>query len=778
MDFKSKANYQKWLGFGHASGLFASTPGNQPVSIKGKPKTVKHADGGPLNNSIVSNTDIPNGNIGMEGLMKSTIAREAAFGNPSALRMVSPNPKTYDFGNGNLGTHYMASMGNYAVPLLQDKGGNELEYNENPPVSKEDIKFRTPEEAQYFAEHYKEVAPMMKQFATGGPLGDSNVPNQQLGQLTQFNAGGTHNENENGGINQGMNPNGQQNMVEQGETKLNSKNYIFSNSLKIDKDTAKEFYFPSKYIGKTFADVSKLMERPNSKRTNDSIEENAKKKELDSLMNAQEIFKQRELSNDLNNMMVKHPDFMQSMMDNSQPMNPQMEQQLPVQGEQVPMESPMAKYGGYQNKMNFGGDLLNVGKNTGLGIADTALSMVGANNVISDDMYRGAGSELASGFSDKAGQIGKFVLPIAANAVIPGSGMAVRGLQQVGSQLNPEEEQQQVPGMIPPFVQRKTGGYLNKMQTGGVIPSAATLNYIKNNPYNTTGVLPMSNSYSPNVSNITLDPISGQSNTPEGLYNVPQWTPEDSFASMNMVNQSREFSDEEVQDLTDEPMVQDENGNWVKDTKGIYDVPKIPGEQDELTGYNVEQTPLNALGTYAPVAYNVGMGLFGKVDKLDPDSYINNAKLNNWRTNINPQLKSVDEAYAAASAGLRNSGAGGGAYLANMQGLAGQQGMNKASIYAGAENDYNARQLQIDQINAARGDQNAQMRLQIAQYNAQAKAAKQKTLQEGIGQLGQISQSDTQNKLAATYNNLLAPDYANFARYTNYLESLKNSKTE
>ena len=46
MNFKSKSNYKKWLGYVHATGLAESTPGNQPVSIKGKTHKVKHADGG------------------------------------------------------------------------------------------------------------------------------------------------------------------------------------------------------------------------------------------------------------------------------------------------------------------------------------------------------------------------------------------------------------------------------------------------------------------------------------------------------------------------------------------------------------------------------------------------------------------------------------------------------------------------------------------------------------------------------------------------------------
>ena len=102
-----------------------------------------------------------NDNSGMTGLIKSKMATEAHYGNPAALRMVSPNPKTGMTPEG-IDTHYMSSFDNYAVPLLQDKGNKNLEYIENPPISKEDIRFNSPEEAQYFAEHYKEVAPMMR----------------------------------------------------------------------------------------------------------------------------------------------------------------------------------------------------------------------------------------------------------------------------------------------------------------------------------------------------------------------------------------------------------------------------------------------------------------------------------------------------------------------------------------------------------------------------------------------------------------------------------------
>lgn len=113
-------------------------------------------------------------NPGMTGMMKARIALDSHFGNPAAQRMTSPNPKTGMTPEG-LGTHYMASMDEYAVPLLQDKGGKNLEYNENPNPSSEDMKFNSAEDAEYFAKHYKEVAPMM--YANGGVRdGDPTKP--------------------------------------------------------------------------------------------------------------------------------------------------------------------------------------------------------------------------------------------------------------------------------------------------------------------------------------------------------------------------------------------------------------------------------------------------------------------------------------------------------------------------------------------------------------------------------------------------------------------------
>ena len=223
-------------------------------------------------------------------------------------------------------------------------------------------------------------------FADGGPMA----------QLTEFNAGGTHEENPIGGIPQGVAPNGQVNLVEQGETKLNSEDYVFSDSLKVDKDTAKNFGLPNNTVGKTFADASKTLNMPKSRRENDTIEENAIKRNLDNLMGAQEFYKQEQVDNKLAELQSLAPDLYEQMMQGMQSYQPMemgegmpgemTEQEVmmdetgqPMDPNQIPPEMlaqmpeaqagmPVMAYGGHMYKCggkmyNFGGQMYNMGGN-------------------------------------------------------------------------------------------------------------------------------------------------------------------------------------------------------------------------------------------------------------------------------------------------------------------------------------------------------------------------------------------------------------------------------
>ena len=105
---------------------------------------------------------------GMRGMMKSKIAYESQFGNnPAINRMLAPTDEPYEFSPGNTGTHFMGSHGKYAIPHIQDVGGK---LKLTGPRKDEAIKFHGPravEDATYFAEHYKDVAPAFQK-QTGG----------------------------------------------------------------------------------------------------------------------------------------------------------------------------------------------------------------------------------------------------------------------------------------------------------------------------------------------------------------------------------------------------------------------------------------------------------------------------------------------------------------------------------------------------------------------------------------------------------------------------------
>jgi hypothetical protein len=94
----------------------------------------------------------------MNGMMKARLAYANEFGNPAAKRMINLPDNPYQFDNGDTGTHYMASMDNYAVPQIQDENG-QLMLGDYGPESREAMRFESDEDADYFAKHYKDVSP-------------------------------------------------------------------------------------------------------------------------------------------------------------------------------------------------------------------------------------------------------------------------------------------------------------------------------------------------------------------------------------------------------------------------------------------------------------------------------------------------------------------------------------------------------------------------------------------------------------------------------------------
>lgn len=136
--------------------------------------------------------------------------------------------------------------------------------------------------------------------ASGGyilPLGTN--PNQSSlyeggGELTEFNNGGSHSENIYDGIPQGVAEDGQQNKVEQGETKW--QDYIFSDRLLLDKSTVEQHNLPKSMTGKTFAEASKKLSKLVKERPNDPISKNTHSDYMKHLVMANDLTRNNEES--------------------------------------------------------------------------------------------------------------------------------------------------------------------------------------------------------------------------------------------------------------------------------------------------------------------------------------------------------------------------------------------------------------------------------------------------------------------------------------------------
>lgn len=129
-------------------------------------------------------------------------------------------------------------------------------------------------------------------FALGGDM-QSNGADWSDG-LSHVDAGGTHEENPNEGVPMGIAPDGQPNLVEEGETIWND--YVFSNRIQPDKDTLKAFHI-GKNSKMTYADLSKKLEDEAKERPNDPISQAALEANMSKLADAQERQKQEEESN-------------------------------------------------------------------------------------------------------------------------------------------------------------------------------------------------------------------------------------------------------------------------------------------------------------------------------------------------------------------------------------------------------------------------------------------------------------------------------------------------
>ena len=415
MNFKSKGAYQKWLGYGHASGEFAKTPDNQTIRIDDKLHKVEHqyggqmyADGGALYDSM--------GNFYPDGGYANTVGQAAQYGSMGYQAGSQFGPWGGIIG-GLAGTIIGGVQGNQ-----QDQAIAEEEQKLADQQARQDFQVNqsgmavNQEQTNQLNPNNPTVFMPSMQYAMGGSFNNKGfrslptaVQNKiksnsfaqggTMDQLTEFNGGFKHDDpnilNSNSGIPQGMAPNGVPNIVERGETKDKEENYIFSDNIKVSKEIAQEFNLPSNYVNKTFSEASKAANRSHSRRENDTIESNDTKRNLEKLTAAQEATKELELQKDIAMMQQKHPDFMNTLMAQQQSYQPMgapggqmMEAQvpgemmsgpqgMPIDPNQLPPEilaqmpeaqqgMPVMAYGGHMYKCggkmyNFGGRMYDNG---------------------------------------------------------------------------------------------------------------------------------------------------------------------------------------------------------------------------------------------------------------------------------------------------------------------------------------------------------------------------------------------------------------------------------
>ena len=151
-------------------------------------------------------------------------------------------------------------------------------YNSNDP---EAIKFRNNYNLDMNGDYYKYVP---KKKAFGGEL---NTHGGDFSNgVTFINNGGTHEQNPFEGVPIGIAPDGQPNLVEEGEVLYND--YVFSNRLHPTDKELKESNLPKKYKGHTFALIAEDMSKESAERPNDPISKRGLEASLGKLASLQE----------------------------------------------------------------------------------------------------------------------------------------------------------------------------------------------------------------------------------------------------------------------------------------------------------------------------------------------------------------------------------------------------------------------------------------------------------------------------------------------------------
>lgn len=193
---------------------------------------------------------------------------------------------------------------------------------------------------------------------------------EPLGYM-RVNAGGSHEENPNGGVQVGMDEEGTPNLLEEGEPVYND--YVYSDNITADEEILKKHNVPTKYAGKLYSKIADSYVDEAAEMPIDPIANNGLNAMLVRLADAQEeqkeIQKQQELEEELANLSPEELEELEAILSEQNAAMPQEE--YPVEEQaimQQPAEFGMQEYqpevaapimaeGGVLNVYGPGGDI-------------------------------------------------------------------------------------------------------------------------------------------------------------------------------------------------------------------------------------------------------------------------------------------------------------------------------------------------------------------------------------------------------------------------------------
>jgi len=133
-----------------------------------------------------------------------------------------------------------------------------------------------------------------RMFAEGGKISNKE---QGIKGITEFNAGGSHEENPYGGVPQGIAEDGLPNLVEEGEVKISNitgedNQYILSNRIVVDAKMADQFGIDKSVVGLTYAAAFKKLYNKYKERQGSQEVKNEIADLCNNFQNAQEAIKE------------------------------------------------------------------------------------------------------------------------------------------------------------------------------------------------------------------------------------------------------------------------------------------------------------------------------------------------------------------------------------------------------------------------------------------------------------------------------------------------------